>query len=209
MTRKKTLQVLAAALLSIAAVCALFACTANVESQSKSASDTTSKQIAENEGQTSDNNGNTVDNGLSLDGYGAEGALADDNLSLADMLMYAIQDEYLARSEYIAIMNQFEVGNPYANIMKSEETHIGWLNALFDAHAIAIPEDDSAGHVLATSSLLNAAQTGVEVEINNIAMYEKFLEQPLPQDAIDTFTKLRDASKNHLSTFQKQVEKLS
>jgi hypothetical protein len=32
------------------------------------------------------------------------------------------------------------------------------------------------------ASLLEAAETGVQAEINNIAMYEKFLTYSLPQD---------------------------
>ena len=32
-------------------------------------------------------------------------------------------------------------------------------------------------------------------------MYEKFLNQDIPQDVNDTFEALKDASKKHLSTF--------
>lgn len=64
---------------------------------------------------------------LSLEGYGSKGALADTNLTLADMLMYAVQDEYLAHAEYLLIMDIFGTQKPYSNIAKSEETHLALL----------------------------------------------------------------------------------
>jgi hypothetical protein len=41
---------------------------------------------------------------LSAADFGAQGAFEADNLTLADMLTYAIQDEYLARAEYKQII---------------------------------------------------------------------------------------------------------
>jgi len=50
------------------------------------------------------------------------------------MLNYAIQDEYLARGEYVAIMGKFDETAPYANIKKSEDKHIAYLTELFKAY---------------------------------------------------------------------------
>lgn len=52
-----------------------------------------------------------------------------------------------------------------------------------------------------------AFQTGVDAEIANIGMYETFLAHPLlarPENEAlrDLFTRLRDASKNHLQAFR-------
>jgi hypothetical protein len=142
------------------------------------------------------------------EGYGAKGALADQDLSIADMLLYAIQDEYLAHGEYTAIISEFGSQNPYANIVRSEETHIALLKEVFDAYGFEIPADDSEEHLIVPGSLLEAAQTGVQAEIDNIAMYEKFLSYDLPDDIADAFTALKTASESHLLAFQKQVEKL-
>lgn len=145
----------------------------------------------------------------SLDGYGSKGALADNNLTITDMLTYAVQDEYLAHGEYKTIMDKFGEQRPYANIMSSEETHLSYLKELYTSYGMEFPSDTSVGHIVVPSSLLEAAQTGVQAEIDNIAMYEKFLTYGLPDSVKDVFTSLKDASKNHLDAFQKQVDKLS
>ncbi len=45
------------------------------------------------------------------------------------MLTKAIQDEYMARSEYDLMMEKFDVSRPFSNITGAEEMHI---NALED-----------------------------------------------------------------------------
>lgn len=64
---------------------------------------------------------------LTLEGYGAKDAFVDKDMSIVDMLMYAVQDEYLARAEYFSMMDKYDDTRPYSNIMKSEETHMNIL----------------------------------------------------------------------------------
>ena len=142
---------------------------------------------------------------LSVLGYGSEGALKDDSLTLADMLTYAIQDEYLARAEYNWIVTSFGNARPFTNIMRAEETHIESLLPLFEIYAIATPADEGASHAVAVPSLTGAYQAGVNAEVNNIAMYEIFLEQDLPENVRAVFESLMRASENHLRAFQNQL----
>lgn len=146
---------------------------------------------------------------LSLEGYGNAGAIADEDMSIADMLQYAIEDEYAARAEYEAIIETFGVNNPYSNIMDSEENHIALLEQVYDAYGINPPADGSSSHVVIPDSLLEAAQTGVQAEILNIAMYEEFLSHELPEDIREVFEALKTASESHLKAFEKQVDRLS
>ncbi len=146
---------------------------------------------------------------LTLDGFGSGAAQNDQDLSVLDMLTYAMQDEYAARSEYEAILEAYGDRSPYRNIKRSEETHIAYLTDIFNSYNLEIPEDDSSDHVVLPDSLLAAAEIGVQAEINNIDMYNRFLTNPLPQDIADVFISLRDASENHLAAFEKQVDKLS
>ncbi|MDD2533116.1 MAG: hypothetical protein PHC86_00230 [Eubacteriales bacterium] len=150
-----------------------------------------------------------ADKTLTLVGYGAAGALSDEDLTVVDMLNYAIQDEYLAHGEYAKIIAEFGSANPYANIIRSEETHIDYLSEVFNDYGMNVPTDDSASHLVVPSSLLEAAQTGVQAEIDNIAMYEEFLGHALPLDVMDVFSALKTASESHLAAFEKQVNKLS
>ncbi len=144
--------------------------------------------------------------------YGNAAAKADNALTIEKMLVYAIQDEYLARAEYVAIMAKFGQINPYANIKQAEEQHIAWLKDMFTSLKLAVPSDEANRYIHVPATLKDAAQAGVQAEIDNIAMYERFLAQPILKDPryagiVDLFTRLRDASKNHLDAFQKQLAK--
>ena len=149
------------------------------------------------------------DEELSLEGYGAIGALSDTNLSISDMLMYAVQDEYLARGEYLAIMEKFGSQKPYSNIVRSEETHLAYLEEVYTAYDLLFPDDTSKDHLIIPLDLPEAAQTGVQAEIDNIAMYEKFMSYDLPENIYNVFDALKRGSDSHLLAFQKQVERLN
>lgn len=149
-----------------------------------------------------------ADKVLSLGGYGAKGALDDKNLTIADMLMYAAQDEYLAHSEYLAIVDKFGSQKPYTNIVRAEETHLAYLKEVYLSYGLDFPVDDSANHIVVPANLLEAAETGVQAEIDNIAMYERFLTYDLPDNVHKVFSALKSASESHLLAFQKQVDKL-
>jgi len=142
-----------------------------------------------------------ADQTATLEGFGSQGALDDNDLSLADMLTYALQDEYLARAEYELILSDFGSVRPFTNIIRAEETHIDALLPLFEAYGITAPADEGSSHAAAVSSLTAAYQAGVNAEVNNIAMYETFLEQNLPSDVRIVFESLMHASENHLRAF--------
>jgi hypothetical protein len=139
--------------------------------------------------------------------YGAIGALNNNTFTIEEMLVYAIQDEYIARSEYEYILANFDVTRPFSNIIKAEETHIALLLPLFEEFDLSVPLDTSSDHLIIIDDLVSTFETGVVAEEYNIAMYNLFLDQEdLPVSIIDTFTKLRDASISHLGAFQKQLD---
>ena len=121
------------------------------------------------------------------------------------MLTYAMQDEYLAKKEYELIMDKYGEQKPFSNIIEAEKTHISQLTELFNTYKITIPEDNSESYAILPKNLEDAYKTGVTAEIDNIAMYDKFLKEELPQDIKDTFISLRDASKKHLAAFQNKI----
>jgi len=142
--------------------------------------------------------------------YGHPAATADRDLSIADMLTYAIQDEYLARAEYTAIMATFGTARPFSNIREAESTHIVWLNDAFAAYSLAVPADRGADHVVLPTTLKQAFETGVQAEIDNIAMYDRFLASPLIRDTQhanlrSVFENLKRGSENHLRAFRNQL----
>jgi len=149
-----------------------------------------------------------TDKELTLEGYGAKGALADKDLTINDMLMYAVQDEYLAHGEYLAIIDKFGSQKPYTNIISAEETHLAYLKEVYLSYDLDFPTDESAEHIVIPTDLLEAAETGVQAEIDNIAMYELFMTYDLPENVFEVFSALKSGSDSHLISFQKQVDKL-
>jgi len=147
-----------------------------------------------------------------LAAYGNAAAKADDSLTIEDMLLYAAQDEYFARAEYVAIMAKFGAARPFTNIKSAEENHLAWLKDAFAAYTLQFPWDEAANYVQVPATLLDAYKAGVQAEIDNIAMYDRFLASPLLQggqnpDLKTLFTNLKNGSLNHLDSFQRQVGK--
>ncbi len=140
--------------------------------------------------------------------FGSAGVAKNQSYTLSEMLTYAIQDEYLAQAEYEAIMDAFGEQRPFTNIMKAEGTHIAELTPLFTEYGMILPENTAEEYVAVPKSLLEAYQAGVEAEIKNIAMYEVFLAQDLPDDVRTVFSALQNASQNHLSAFERGVARL-
>ncbi len=137
--------------------------------------------------------------------YGAKTALEKDELTIEQMLSYAIQDEYLARQEYELIMEEYGEQAPFSNIIKAEETHIELLKDIYNEYGYDMPKDTAIEYAVVPSSLEVAFDVGVQAEIDNIAMYEKFLESELHDDRRDVLIELRDASENHLAAFERGV----
>jgi rubrerythrin len=131
---------------------------------------------------------------------GAKAALADKDLTLADMLTYALQDERIARTEYQVILGTFGSSRPFSNIIKAEESHIRYLVDLFADSKLAVPADDTAKPA-APKDWASAIEAGRQAEIDNIAMYDTFLARDLPADVRQVFEQLKAASQNHLRAF--------
>jgi hypothetical protein len=143
----------------------------------------------------------------SEDDYGAAGASSGDEFTLEEMLDYAIEDEYLAKAEYESIMETYGEQRPFSNILEAEKTHIELLLPLFAAYGINVPLDTATDYVVIPDSIEEALEVGVQAEIDNIAMYEKFLAGDLPEDVREVFEDLQNASKSHLTAFQRGTDR--
>lgn len=135
---------------------------------------------------------------------GAKAAQADQRVTIQEMLTYAIQDEYLARAEYSAIIQAFDVDRPFTNIIRAESSHIVELEPLLEAYQVPAADVAAITAMAATpATLAEAYATGVIAEKDNIAMYESFLKQDLPADVRAVFENLRDGSLRHLAAFER------
>ncbi len=126
---------------------------------------------------------------------------ANGNYQLEDMLTYALLDEYHAKATYEAIIETYGEIRPFTNIVLAEQTHIDLLLPLFETYGYSVPLDDS--NVVVPDSVASALATGFEAEKANIALYETFLAQDLPDDVRAVFEQLVNASEHHLSAFSR------
>lgn len=143
--------------------------------------------------------------------FGALGAKNKTGLSLEEMLTYAIQDEHLARAEYETIIERYGDLGPFTNIVRAEERHIRRLRETFAVYGLTVPRDTSNNWVVAQVDLKSALETGVQTEIDNIAMYRAFLGSaaatPVPAEVRQLFERLAVASENHLRAFSRHVSR--
>lgn len=138
--------------------------------------------------------------------FGSVGSLTDDNLTLEEMLTYAIQDEYAAEAEYAKIIEIYGPVRPYTNIIKAETKHIAALVPLFEDNGFTVPVNDAASHLVMPASLEESYDIGVQAEILNIDMYNRFLAEELPDAVRSTFESLKTASESHLVAFQRKAK---
>ncbi|TEW54412.1 DUF2202 domain-containing protein [Psychromonas sp. RZ22] len=141
--------------------------------------------------------------------YGASGVsqVAEAQLTLENMLNFAIQDEYLARGEYQKIMDKFGQKRPFSKIIKAEETHISLLKPLFVKYGFILPPDRGLELAVVPPTFAETLKVGVDAEIANIEMYELFLQEDLPTDVRDVFKRLLKGSESHLAAFTKSANR--
>ncbi|TRM11479.1 DUF2202 domain-containing protein [Lentibacillus cibarius] len=150
---------------------------------------------------------NYFDSFRQIENYGALAALNASTLTLPQMLTYALQDEYLAQARYNNILNKFGYIRTFAQIKEAEMRHINALLPLFDRYQIPLPEDTSYSLIVSPENIKAAYAVGVQGEIDNISMYDKFLSLNIPNDIRFVFSQLRNASVNHLAAFERGLER--
>lgn len=136
------------------------------------------------------------------DDYGHIGAENDESFTLEEMLEYAIEDEYMAKYEYEALISDLGADRPFTNILEAENAHISALEDLYAVLGYSIPEVDPSTMVVVPDSIEEALEIGIEAEIANIAMYDLFLAQELPEEVRSVFLNLQKASESHLAAFR-------
>jgi hypothetical protein len=139
--------------------------------------------------------------------YGSGAVSGGQTYTIEQMLTYALQDETLASAEYRSLIEKFEAARPFDNILRAEETHIELLLPLFTQYGVTTPANTAADRVALPDTIEEVYASGVQAEVNNIAMYDAFLAQELPDDVRVVFEALRNASESHLNAFEQNAER--
>jgi hypothetical protein len=138
------------------------------------------------------------------EGYNTLTVSSDQVYTIEEMLIAAIEDEYLAQATYEAIIEAFGSVKPFSRIVLAEQTHIDLLLPLFETYGVEVPLNTAAQYVVLPDTISSALATGIEAETLNIAMYQVFLSQEnLPEDVQAVFELLMNASENHLKAFSR------
>ncbi|MCA9457245.1 MAG: hypothetical protein KC587_11305 [Nitrospira sp.] len=125
------------------------------------------------------------------------------------MVLEALNDEYKARAFYRLVIKTFGPVRPFSNIVEAEDSHARALERLCARHEIPLPPDEWDRTLQPPSSILEACRLGVEGEIENIAMYERFLEETELPDVRALFQRLQARSREaHLPAFERCVARV-
>lgn len=124
------------------------------------------------------------------------------------VLVEALDDEYLAYTTYDQVIEDFGPVRPFINIREAEGRHIEALTGLFERYGVPIPENPWPGRVDRYASTGAACEAGVEAEIANGEMYDRLIRNTSKPDIIAVLKNLQAASQlRHLPAFQRCVER--
>lgn len=122
------------------------------------------------------------------------------------MVLEALNDEYKARAFYRLVIKTFGPVRPFVNIVEAEDTHARALERLCARYDIPLPLDEWEEKLRPPASVQEACRLGVEGEIENIAMYDRFLEHTDQPDVRALFQRLQARSREaHLPAFERCV----
>lgn len=123
---------------------------------------------------------------------------------LKSMLDILYQDEYNTKSTYEEIIDEFGPNILYNNLIQAEAQHMNALERIYTRYDIQIPNMDARTPNL-PDKLLDTYTLGKEAEEANIALYDKYLDEDLPEDIRFTFERLMNASYHHLDAFNQAI----
>jgi hypothetical protein len=137
---------------------------------------------------------------------------------VATELAFMVEEEKLARDVYALAMAAHPDARVFANINRSESTHMSEVQVLLERYGVEDPTegnlpgefvdprlqalyDDLADRV--GESRAAAAQVGVDVEVKDIADLKKAMGLDAPADVTAVLGNLLAGSERHLAAFQR------
>ncbi len=129
-------------------------------------------------------------------------------IPLGEILDAALLDEYLARDTYRKIIEAFGPVRPFVNIVEAEQRHIDALLPLYEKYHIPLPTIPDPASIPLPGSLLEACETGVSAELENIDLYDRLIAATDLPDVRAVLQRLQAASRDHhLPAFRRCVER--
>lgn len=121
-----------------------------------------------------------------------------------DTVDTAIQDEYHAENTYLRVLADFGNRLPFQNIVYAEERHSLALAWIYTRRELPVPLSESdLNSVPRFGTFAEACAAAAQAEVENVAMYDGFLELSLPNNVRRVFENNREASlERHLPAFE-------
>lgn len=122
---------------------------------------------------------------------------------LLDALTAAYQDENHAAAVYEAVIADFGAVLPFSQVVLAERTHATSIARLLTNRGLVVPANAWVGAPVPRFDTLAAAcAAAATAEVDNIALYDRYLAWELPLDVRNVFANNRAASLNgHLPAF--------
>lgn len=122
-------------------------------------------------------------------------------------LLIALDDGYTAEATYAAVIEKFGEVRPFINIIRAEQMHQQLAKAELDRLGVRYPHTNPyAGKIEAPEALLEACQTGVTAEEENIVLYDRLLPDVQDPQVRAVLGRLQAASRDrHLPAFRRCV----
>jgi rubrerythrin len=134
------------------------------------------------------------------------GALTPLSAKEKTALRKAILDEYAAEQFYSRVLDKFGSVRMFENIRNAETRHAAALAALFDAYGINPPNRKKADVPEVPDNWQDVMKFAVQVERDNIAMYDDLMPNIDHDDIRAVFERLQYVSENrHLAALERGV----
>jgi hypothetical protein len=137
---------------------------------------------------------------------------------VAEQLAFMVEEEKLAHDVYALAMGAHPDARVFANINRSESTHMSEVQVLLDRYSVKDPtkgnepgefEDESLQALYnelaerVDDSREAAAQVGVDIEVKDIADLKEAMTLDAPADVTAVLGNLLAGSERHLAAFQR------
>lgn len=118
---------------------------------------------------------------------------------LTAILQEAINDEYAARNTYQAVLDKHGNIRPFNRIVRSEENHIRAIERIAENNGVTVVAPKNT--IIAPDTIEASVERAIEIDEEDIEMYDELIALGLPEDVERMFTNLQNGSRNHLAAF--------
>ncbi|MHC4948062.1 MAG: beta-lactamase hydrolase domain-containing protein [Planctomycetota bacterium] len=124
-----------------------------------------------------------------------------------EAVLAALDDEWRAQAFYRAVIAEHGSRRPFSRIVDAEGRHAAHLIALLREHGLDVPEDRWAGESFEVPDTFGeTCRLAAELERENVALYDRLLEEVVEPEARQVLERLRDRSlRRHLPAFERHA----